>query len=1426
VVGFCIPHPDILKETFGPYEMKATMNTLNGGALTSDKPTITQDPNGLVVDTVKAKSACIHSAFYDPLNDGGNKNRGGSLNQEDCATSGFLSVATTASASTKTDTVISRPSSDRNIGAHNSGGNDVDSNGDESRDRTTASPPGATRRRGRSGTGGSFTAPKAGGGRPGSCIHDATRRSSFSSSDSIATDNDDNERSIPIHKSRSIRTSNTSGGRSILDEFTINKLQFGAIKQLFGRDKEIDLLQKVYDAMAASRDGIDGNTLSPTKRNAVGNNCSSSVGYSKQIVIVGGAPGSGKSLLTMDTFIPLCQRGGGFFVSGKFSVGNSYGGRTSEQAPNKDAEAYQQRHETQPYSGIRDAFTNLVDDILMVYDVDANEEQHVMDPPDKPHNSVDHLGPSYDSVRRGGQPSTMNLPGFGGHRSSQRVPDNHHCWKVSIEQMRSVWAQEKENLEVLTPIVNNIDRLWGRSGKGAADPNEDDNTIAKTDTTGFAGSKQAIHYAFARFLMILGDMAPLVMLLDDLQWADPASLTLLESLMADERLKRLLFVGTIRNDAKTNAEYTDTNMDMIVKRFAEQQHRANDLTRRNFALHIIKIEPLTVHDVALWVQALLDIPADKATDLAECVHRRTAGNPLYVKEFLLSLSHAGLLEFNLGLMKWQYNIEQILTETVAAQNVVSILRNRMDSLPPIHRAILPKVACIGSALSYHMFQVLVEDTLGKELEGGDDTESGTLDLGVHHSKAQAILDNLESEGMLIVDSKRKFIKWAHDTIREAALRIIGEDESALAQVQYAVGRLLLAHPKQEETETSRELFIMTNLLNSGAKDMASGSLRNDIIYLNIQAGETALHASDFGSAAWYFTKGIELLPVDDQKWDKQWYQMTLDLYSGSSVAHFLKGQHDVVEELKHQVILGSGPETPIIKLRRLYDAHIDSLSAQGRLVEALEVTEQTLKVLGCRFPKSGRTVRTIVALIGLTTTVDKQIKKMAELKPCEDVTVEWIMSLLNRMAATCIQVDPGLLPLAYDRALKYTLNHGISEHSSSNLSCIGMVLAAFMGNFTGGQKYCDLAHRCMSRNTEARTIAIANIYVYHLLMPFESCKKPLLKAYEAGLRSGDLEGGFWAIYQFLEMQLFTGARLSELLRDLDTYCWQMKVHHHDKILRFTLVNFQLVFNLANSGSHRHILTGKLMDETKLEALVRGNSDCTLDWIHYSRHKLQAAFWFGEHQLVADIIEREGHHKFAIEKINPGDPAMLPMYVQCALSSVSVYRKTGAKKHKKRAVIFHQKIKDMIRRGNKNVIHSEALIKAELCGLTVRRRTKRAKIVAKNVANAAGRGGAGGDPAPHCYDQAIVLAGRLGLTSDQALAHERAADYALGIGDMNDAKYHYEKALVLYADWGARGKVEQLEEYLWTIPDLAPATSMVLQGNDNMSGLSSFSFGVR
>jgi len=115
--------------------------------------------------------------------------------------------------------------------------------------------------------------------------------------------------------------------------------------------------------------------------------------------------------------------------------------------------------------------------------------------------------------------------------------------------------------------------------------------------------------SLATVLRKAGDARPLVVVLDDLQWADPSTLAFLDFLAREVRDARVLVIGTFREN--------DTGPD-------------HPLTRLPHDVHRITLEGLSVPETAALIAATRG--SDPGQSVVEATHRRTGGNPFYIRE--------------------------------------------------------------------------------------------------------------------------------------------------------------------------------------------------------------------------------------------------------------------------------------------------------------------------------------------------------------------------------------------------------------------------------------------------------------------------------------------------------------------------------------------------------------------------------------------------------------------------------------------------------------------------------------------------------------------------------------------------------------------------------------------------------------------------
>lgn len=243
-------------------------------------------------------------------------------------------------------------------------------------------------------------------------------------------------------------------------------------------------------------------------------------------------------------------------------------------------------------------------------------------------------------------------------------------------------------------------------------------------------------------LDLLGAIAssarPLVIVLDDLQWASGQSLRMFERIMSDASLRGLLLVGAYRG-GEVDASHP---MAPMLARWSQSAPAPQRLALTNLA-------PAGVHEL---VEGMLRLPAPRAAELAGAVGALTDGNPFDTVEMINALRHDGVLR--LGEQGWQWDVAAI-GRFVGQSNVVDLLAARIARLPTPSRELLACMSCLGGSIEPALLAAaagvdegLLRERLGPPLEDGLLVSGrGSQDSSVHfrHDRVQqAVLDGLDA----------------------------------------------------------------------------------------------------------------------------------------------------------------------------------------------------------------------------------------------------------------------------------------------------------------------------------------------------------------------------------------------------------------------------------------------------------------------------------------------------------------------------------------------------------------------------------------------------------------------------------------------------------------------------------------------------------
>ncbi|HEY9239544.1 MAG TPA: AAA family ATPase, partial [Burkholderiaceae bacterium] len=190
------------------------------------------------------------------------------------------------------------------------------------------------------------------------------------------------------------------------------------------------------------------------------------------------------------------------------------------------------------------------------------------------------------------------------------------------------------------------------------------------------------HQVFRRFLQVFARREhPLVLFLDDLQWADRATGDLLVQWLMAPDDAHLLLVGACR----------DVGGDAASGEASDLVARLRALGGEGAPISEIALRPLDVEDIGWLVADTLRTDTHRVAALARRVHERTGGNPFFAGQFITELADEHLLLYDAPTAGWTWDIARIdaLAEAdPGADAVVALMALKLQRLPAATRGVL------------------------------------------------------------------------------------------------------------------------------------------------------------------------------------------------------------------------------------------------------------------------------------------------------------------------------------------------------------------------------------------------------------------------------------------------------------------------------------------------------------------------------------------------------------------------------------------------------------------------------------------------------------------------------------------------------------------------------------------------------------------
>ncbi|KAL3929705.1 MAG: hypothetical protein SGBAC_012094, partial [Bacillariaceae sp.] len=512
--------------------------------------------------------------------------------------------------------------------------------------------------------------------------------------------------------------------------------------------------------------------------------------------------------------------------------------------------------------------------------------------------------------------------------------------------------------------------------------------------------------------------SPLVLFLDDLQWADVSSLQVLEYLISDsENENSLMIIGSYRSEEVDENSLFYNKLVALREKTEKFQFHMTELT----------IEPFRVSDIEKVITTTLpSLRSDNIMGLAALCHKRTLGNPFFMIEFLKMLHFEGMLVFDKPTKTWSWNLSDIERETMSTANVVVMLETQLRKLPEQVQALLQCAAYLGSSFNEPTID-LVWTVYGRRL-----VETRT-------EPVSSLLPGLVADSIFENSEKQQY-RWAHDKLQEAALSLSGTRRDTF---QLDIGKTLYYGLHSEQVEA--DLFTIVDLINHG------NVLKHpEFASVNLRAAEKAREISAFQAASEYASEGIILLKETDWVQNKS---TALRLYTIGAEAELILGNVDSFERYREVVFSRSG--VCALSALEMLPFQIGKAKALSDIeVKPKEALEYCLKLLqnhGCRLTWGRALALPQAAMMAIRTIKKAKAKPpsfYATMKTSTHRKQKFIAYLLLKAAYNAYSNgETAIYLLSTVKLVDLTLEFGANEFSAIAFTYLGLMSALVLKDY-------------------------------------------------------------------------------------------------------------------------------------------------------------------------------------------------------------------------------------------------------------------------------------------------------------------------------------------------------------------------------------------
>lgn len=635
------------------------------------------------------------------------------------------------------------------------------------------------------------------------------------------------------------------------------------------------------------------------------------------------------------------------------------------------------------------------------------------------------------------------------------------------------------------------------------------------------------NYIYKELLKVFTSIdRPMVIILDNLQWADPSSVEFISWLFQNRDINHLSLIATYQSDIGKVGNYITELIDSIESQDIHGVHiHLDNLTKEEVKELVISTAGRIPH-----INAIVNLLIDNKIK-----------NPLYVKEVLrfLVLSNYTSKDEN----------NDAILEKALSNNLDQHIEARILNLDEDERTFLRVVAHLGTSFNL---------------------QEATITSAVEKDRLNQIVNQLEAKDLLIKENDS--FRLVHDKIQEKAA---AEAYAIRADHFYIdMGQSLLR-------SDDNEIFRTASLLNK-AQEALSDEAKKELLQLNYEAGMIAKASNSHYLSYSYLKKAIDQL--NSNSWIDN-YNQTLLLFTEYSESALLQADYEAVHHIADIII--SNASEPLDKVAA-YQNKMLALAAQSEHLQCDYTAKEALKMLDFHIPASISTGALAVEL-GKTMYLMRNVT-LELLKGMREMTSPRLLAIIKLLyinSSTAYIIDQKKMVYIHLKQIQLTLKHGVSAETAPALSGYGLVLAGGLGKQRKGSEIgkwvMELVQSTVMKKYRSTVYYGTNTLLNVLTHPVRDNLENLKKAIQYGLEDGNHEHASFPAYVLIAHKFILGFPLPWLKEEAERYLDLILPLQQLDPIKLLSIKYSLIYNLSQDLDEPTKIDNAYISQEQLEA---------------------------------------------------------------------------------------------------------------------------------------------------------------------------------------------------------------------------------------------------